>query len=321
MNFKSLRGGNGSGFNVGGAHHSGIAPKSLFGYDVVAPIGVGAASAVYAISEPKSGQLYALKHVVIDSEHDARFIDQLKNEYAVGKTFSHPALRRSVILLDHHTLLRKVTEAALILELFDGEPIAMSKFSRLSSVLKAFGDVAHGLESLHRLGFVHCDLKPGNILFGCHGEGAKIIDFGQTCPIGTVKRRMQGSPDYIAPEQVRCKPVMPRTDVFNLGATIYYVLTSQKMPTAYTVKRDANSFQLDGCIPTPRQLDEGLPVVVSDLVMECVRTDPDKRPEMHELARRLEAVSFTVKCQRQFQQTGHIFDVSNASPARSRPAV
>ena len=60
---------------------------------------------------------------------------------------------------------------------------------------------------------------------------SKIIDLGQSCPIGTTKSRIQGTPDYIAPEQVKRRTLGPRTDVFNLGATMYWALTGKNVPT------------------------------------------------------------------------------------------
>src|SRR5687768_15618679 len=70
-------------------------PKELFGYEVVDRIGEGAASTIYAVSDRRSHQLYALKHVVRKTEKDIRYIDQVENEYNVSKLFRHPALRRS----------------------------------------------------------------------------------------------------------------------------------------------------------------------------------------------------------------------------------
>jgi eukaryotic-like serine/threonine-protein kinase len=118
----------------------------------------------------------------------------------------------------------------------------------------------------------------------------KVIDFGQSCRIGTVKERIQGTPDYIAPEQVTRRPISVQTDVFNLGATLYWALTSKPIPTLYTVnKKGENSFLLDSTIETPMDLNPRIPPAVSNLVMECIATRPSKRPaDMDQFINRLE---------------------------------
>jgi serine/threonine-protein kinase len=267
----------------------GTHPNSLFGYDIVTPIGVGAASTLYAVSKPGDGQLYVLKHVVIDAEHDERFIDQLKTEYEVGRKFKHPVLRRSIQMIDHRTLLtRRLTEAALLLELFDGEPIRMERFESFPSILRALTDVARALDALHGLGYVHCDLKPENILIGNHGEGVKVIDFGQTCVIGTVKRRIQGSAHYMAPEQVKCQPMMPRVDVFNFGATAYRVFTGRNIETEFTRPGFAGHAEHS---PAPIEVEPRVPVALSKLIMQCLQPQPFQRPSMREVADAFAAVA------------------------------
>ena len=120
----------------------------------------------------------------------------------------------------------------------------------------------------------------------------KVIDFGQACRIGTVKERIQGTPDYIAPEQVARRPISVQTDVFNLGATIYWTLTNTNIPTLYTVnKKGDNSFLLDQTIQTPSDLNPIVPQGLSNLVMECVSTRPAKRPaDMDQIIMRLELI-------------------------------
>jgi len=77
---------------------------------------------------------------------------------------------------------------------------------------------------------------------------------------------------------VKCQPVMPQTDVYNFGATLYYTLTGQKMPTLFTLKKGENSFLVDSHLPTPTELNPQVPAALSKFVMECVRTNPSKRP-------------------------------------------
>ncbi len=264
---------------------------SLFGFDIIERIGEGAGSTIYAVSDPATRQIFALKHVVRKSDKDIRFIEQLENECTVGKNLVHPNLRRIVEFKCNRTLLRKMIDAALIMELFDGQPLETALPGDLLSILDCFLATAHGLAFMHHHGFVHCDLKPNNILLGAAGE-VKVIDLGQACPVGTVKNRIQGTPDYISPEQVKCQPVSRATDVFNFGATLYWALTGgKKVPTLFTLKRGENSFLLDNVIPAPHELSPAVPEPLSLFVMECVRTNPAKRPaDIHEVHRRLETL-------------------------------
>ena len=273
----------------------GTLPKRLFGYDVIDFIGEGAASKIYVVSDPATHQIYALKHVVRKEDRDQRFIDQLENEYDVAHQINHPRLRRAIDKKENRTLLWKVTEAALIMEMFDGAPLDVELPGKLTELVDCFVKTAQGLDALHKAGFVHCDLKPNNILRNTFGD-VKVIDLGQACKIGTVKERIQGTPDYISPEQVKLDPVTNRTDVFNLGATMYWALCGKKLPTLFTLKKGDNSFLLDAAIPAPKDLNPLVPENLSNIVMECVRTNPAKRPgDMGELARRLETVLHGLK--------------------------
>ena len=273
---------------------SGTTPKSLFGYDVIDLIGEGAGSLIYAVSDPNSGQIYALKHVVRKNDKDIRFVDQLEAEHEVGRLVRHPGLRRTIDLKINKNLIMKVTEAALIMELFDGRPLEFVKPPTTIGLVDVFIATARALEALHALGYVHCDLKPNNILLNDKFR-VKVIDLGQAAKQGTKKTRIQGTPDFIAPEQVKCDPVTFRTDVFNLGATMYWSLTGKKLPTLYTVSKKENSFLLDAKIDTVAELNPRIPLPLSNLVMECVKTSPVKRPKnMNEVATRLEVIRHAV---------------------------
>ena len=263
-------------------------PKSLFGYDLIEFIGEGAGSLIYAVTDPVTSQLFALKHVTRKTDKDVRFIEQLENEYNVGRNLIHPGLRRVIDFKCNRTILRKITDAALVMELFDGHPLETNLPTDLIAILDCFIATAKALASMHDSGYVHCDLKPNNILLGSAGE-VKVIDLGQACPVGTVKARIQGTPDFISPEQVKCQPVSKATDVFNFGATLYWALTGQKLPTLFTIKKGENSFLVDAQLKAPHDLNPSVSQPLSAFVMECVRTVAAKRPaDMHEVVRRLE---------------------------------
>jgi serine/threonine protein kinase len=270
-------------------------PRKLFGYDVIDPLGEGAGSSIYVVTDPRTHQVYALKHVLRKTDKDARFIEQLQNEFEVSKQLAHKNLRKSVDMKLAKTWLGRVTEAALVMELFDGLPMDVNPPSTLARAVDIFVQAAAGLEALHAANYVHCDLKPNNILVGPDGT-VKVIDFGQACKAGTVKERIQGTPDYIAPEQVKREAVTVRTDVFNFGATMYWALTGRKIPTLFNIKQDDNSFILHDKIDTPSDLNREVPEPLSNLVMECVKTASLRRPEsMGVVLRRLEIIQHAIQ--------------------------
>ena len=276
-------------------------PSELFGYEVIDFVGEGAGSKIYVVSDRETRQLYALKHVIRRTEKDIRFIEQVQNEYEVSRGFDHRGLRRSVDLKLSRSLLLKINEAALIMELIDGQPLDQRVPSKMIQVVDCFIKVADALCAMHAAGYVHCDLKPNNILLNSRGE-VKVIDYGQACPPLTRKKRIQGTPDFISPEQVKLEPVSARTDVFNLGATLYWTLTGRKLPTLFTLKKQENSFLSDEHMASPRSINDAVPETLSNLVMECVKTSPRGRPDMSEVASRLHPVRHALRRQEQFQQ-------------------
>ena len=90
--------------------------------------------------------------------------------------------------------------------------------------------------------------------------------------------------------------VTVETDIYNFGATLYWALTGSKVPTLFTLKRTENSFLLDHKIPSPAELNPLVPEQLSNLVMECVRTNPAKRPHgMRDVGLRLEIIQHVLK--------------------------
>ncbi len=214
---------------------AGSIPRSLYGYDVTDFIGEGAGSMIYSAVDPSNNHPYALKHVAVKTDKDQRFVEQLVNEFEIGTKAAHPLLRRSVDLKLTKTLLRKITDAVLVMELVEGTSCETRPPTEVSKIIDIFHQTAVALAALHQLNFVHCDLKPNNILVKPDGR-IKLIDLGQACPVGSVKKRIQGTPDFISPEQVRCEPVTFQTDIYHLGATFYWLLCKKKLQTLFTIK-------------------------------------------------------------------------------------
>jgi eukaryotic-like serine/threonine-protein kinase len=263
--------------------------QRLLHYDIIERLGEGAGSEIYSVRDPGTGRSFALKHVLRKRDKDVRFIEQMETEYEVSRQFTHPSLRKTFELKISKTLLLKKTEAFLLMELFDGKPLEVRPPNSLLETVDIFLQAAHGLKAMHTLGYVHCDIKPNNILRD--GQGiVKVIDFGQSAKIGIVKERIQGTPDYISPEQVERRPITVQTDIYNFGATVYWALTGKPIPTQYTVSRQGKyGFLLDTLIQSPLDLNPRVPLPLSNLVMECISTNPKRRPtDMDQAIMRLE---------------------------------
>ena len=255
-------------------------PEQLLHFDLLERIGEGARSVIWRAQDRNTGRVVAVKHVVRKEDKDIRFIEQMEAEFNLSKNFNHPNLRKTLDLKINRTLLRRVTEAIMVMEYIEATPLDVRPPPDLASTLDTFVQAASGLKAMHNLGYVHCDIKPNNLLRSNAGD-VKVIDYGQSCPVGTVKERIQGTPDYIAPEQVNRKPVTVQTDVFNLGATLYWALTGKAIPTLYTVQKakSSNSLLSDDLFDSPLQLNPLVPPIVSEMVMQCVATNVRKRPE------------------------------------------
>lgn len=262
----------------------------LQAYEIVDWLGKGAHATISLAVERATRKKFAIKHIVRRTAADDKFLAQAETEFAVAQAIDHPVLRKC------HELIRirkwlKTSELFLVMEYVDGETLEQVCPERVSDIIQLFIRVADALHAMHRAGYAHCDIKPINILLT--GDGApKIIDFGQSCPLGTIKERIQGTPDYIAPEQLTRKPIDHRTDIYNLGATMYWVFTGKAFATkmliapAGTRKIDVDARR--GSDP-PHELNPKIPLALSTLILECCEESPEARPrDMKQVIARLE---------------------------------
>lgn len=271
----------------------------IAGFDVVATLGEGAASKLYRVRD-KHGKEFCLKRVVKNSAAEQRFIDQAVAEYEVAKSIDSPLIRKVHKLIRQRALLR-TSEVLVLMELVEGRTLETVKFKNMVGYCKLFHAAAKALQVMHQAGYVHADIKPNNIMVTQEGM-VKLIDFGQSCKNGTVKERIQGTPDYIAPEQVKRQPITPRTDMFNLGATMYWLLTGERVPTMMPRKKgQGETVQLrteeaEKGLASPIELVPECPPALSNLILECVAKDTMDRPEhMQEVMDRVEIAAGQAK--------------------------
>ncbi|MBK8915936.1 MAG: serine/threonine protein kinase [Phycisphaerales bacterium] len=261
-------------------------------FEFVDRLGKGAHAVIYLAVERSTRTRFAIKHIVRRKAEDDRFLEQAQTEYEVARQFEHPYLRRCFDIVRVRKWLR-TQELFLTMEYAEGETLESQCPVSIEGIVALFAKVAEGLGALHRLGYAHADMKPNNIILTRDG-GLKIIDFGQSCPLGTRKTRVQGTPDYMAPEQVWRREIDQRTDVFNLGATMYWVVTGKAFRTQMqTAPTGSKMIELEARVDNapPHELNPRVPVALSKLISECVETAPDRRPrDMRDVVSRLETI-------------------------------
>lgn len=270
---------------------------NIEGYKILAELGQGAASIIYLVQDPRTKQIWALKHVRKNNAKEQRFLDQAEAEYRVAQTLDHPGVRKIPKLIKVGKFL-SVRELVLLMELVDGVSLDKHPPETFEDAVFVFEQVARAMHHMHERGWVHADMKPNNIVVD-DANIAKIIDLGQSCKTGTIKERIQGTPDYIAPEQVHRREITPATDVYNLGATMYWVLTRQHIPTALA-KSDSLVGSLDDNLmerPKPAsELNRKIHPMLNELIMQCVEVDPAKRPaSMNDIAEKLNLIHGILK--------------------------
>lgn len=245
------------------------------GYQVVEFLGSGARSTIWRVRDRSGSQEFALKRVVKRHVSDYRFLEQAINEYEVGSKLDHPVIRRIYRIRRLKRWLR-LREVHLLMEFCEGKTVQSARPQSLPEVIRIFTQVGEAMAYMNSRGYVHADMKPNNIIVAPDGM-VKIIDLGQSCPIGTVKQRIQGTPDYIAPEQVHRRPLDARTDVFNFAASLYWTLTGKAIPTLLP-KKGGYQLMTDSSIVPPDALNPEVPASVGKLVTDCLKINPAHRP-------------------------------------------
>jgi serine/threonine-protein kinase len=253
-------------------------------YVLVERIGAGGMSEVWRATDELLGRPVAVKALAAPPGTDPSGLPGTtwREARAVAR-LTHPNVTQ---IYDYGELsggLGGEVTAYLVMELVAGESLAM----RLQhgplpypEVVRVVRQVAAALVAAHRLGVVHRDIKPGNVMLTA--DGVKVHDFGIAAVAGrsdTDPGRLAGTPAYAAPERLDPRaPAAPACDIYSLGVLLYEVLTGRP-PEAHSSWADAAAAAASRVeSPAPRPEVPGLPEAVADLCQACLSPDPAQRP-------------------------------------------
>ena len=240
-------------------------------YQVLNQIGAGGMGLVYEAKDLRLGRKVALKILPPELSREPAAVERFHREAETISSLNHPHICTLYDVGEHEGrqfLVFELVEGRALKEMIGAAPLSIPTVLRLSI------GVADALEATHTWGIVHRDVKPGNILVTERGD-AKLTDFGiATLEAGshaaeaatrehvTAPGSLIGTPEYMAPEQLRGEPADARSDLFALGAVMFEMATG---------KSHAASSQ------SPSRLNAKVPPELSRIILKALEKDPALR--------------------------------------------
>ncbi|HEY2091634.1 MAG TPA: serine/threonine-protein kinase, partial [Thermoanaerobaculia bacterium] len=268
-------------------------------YEVVRELGKGAMGIVYLAKDPLIGRLVALKTIRpaahADDDETKEFQQRFIREAQAAGILNHPAIVTvHDIGQDDGTgvsfIAMEYVEGQNLKEVLQqGRPVS---FEQIGDII---AQVAEGLDFAHAKGIVHRDVKPANVIL-LEGMRAKITDFGIAKIASGVSNltttgQFLGTPNYMAPEQIKGAPVDGRSDIFSLGICLYECLTRRK-PFGGDSLTSISYKIVHEPFPPLGEINPQIPPGFEEVVAKCLAKDPAKRYQRaRDLAIALRAVN------------------------------
>ncbi|HEX3581011.1 MAG TPA: protein kinase [Thermoanaerobaculia bacterium] len=268
-------------------------------YEVVRELGKGAMGIVYLAKDPLIGRLVALKTIRpaahADDDETKEFQQRFLREAQAAGILNHPA-----IVTVHDIGQDDGTGVSFIaMEYVEGqnlkEVLQQGRPLNFEQIGDIVAQVAEGLDFAHAKGIVHRDVKPANIIL-LEGMRAKITDFGIAKIASGVSNltttgQFLGTPNYMAPEQIKGAPVDGRSDIFSLGICLYECLTRRK-PFGGDSLTSISYKIVHEPFPPLAEINPQIPAGFEEVVAKCLAKDPAKRYQRaRDLATALRAVN------------------------------
>jgi eukaryotic-like serine/threonine-protein kinase len=256
-----------------GEHHFGD-------YELLEEIARGGMGVVYKARQVSLNRVVAIKMILAGQLASEDEVNQFRSEAQAAASLSH----RNIVGIyevgehqGHHYYSMPFLDGQNLAQLVECRQWRPGDGTEAAQLM---AKIARAVQCAHEAGIVHRDLKPGNILLGPDGE-PRVTDFGLAKRVRgkahlTLTGHLMGTPSFMAPEQARGRSgqCSPATDIYSLGAVLYYLLTGRP-PFVADSALDALLLVLEGEAVLPRRIN---PLVSGPLEHICLRC-LEKRPE------------------------------------------
>jgi hypothetical protein len=255
-----------------------FAPGYLLGgrYRIVAMLGKGGMGEVYRADDLSLEQPVALKFLPEAVAENPDALARFRNEVRIARQVSHPNVCRMYDLGEADGFY------FLSMEYVDGEDLGslLRRIGRLPAdkALEIARKLCAGLAAAHAKGVLHRDLKPANVMLDGRGQ-VLLTDFGLAGLAGQIEGAevRNGTPAYMAPEQLSGLEVTARSDIYSLGMVLYEIFTG-KLPFESNTLAGLMRAQQESQPASPSTLVRELDPMVERVILRCLQPKPALRP-------------------------------------------
>ncbi|MEU5672450.1 serine/threonine-protein kinase [Micromonospora sp. NPDC047753] len=255
-------------------------------YRLLDQIGAGGMSVIWRARDEVLDRVVALKVLAPSLAADARFRGMVREEARAAAQLVHPHLT-SVHDYGETVDPDGSITSFVVMELLSGEELKLRLTEGplpWTEAVQVGAQVADALAAAHRLGIVHRDITPANVMMT--GTGVKVLDFGIATRIGAPDEDEDGetfgTPAYVAPERLDGAPAQPSTDVYSLGVLLHEALTG-RVPYPADTWEQLSAALASGPPPTLADLPD-LPAPVVEICLRSLARNPADRPTARQVA-------------------------------------
>jgi serine/threonine-protein kinase len=246
-------------------------------FQITELISRGGMATIFKAADMNTGETVAIKIPFMQLESDLGFCQRFEREELICQTLNHPGILQI-------TSVENKSRPYMVMEYLEGQTIRQRLSVGQMDLDEAVAigiKVCDALDYMHSQKIIHRDLKPDNIML-CSDGSIRIMDFGIAKVAGLRRLTFSGfsprlgTPDYVAPEQVKGKRGDERTDIYSFGAMLYEMATGSA-PFEGTSAYMIMNARLSGDPKAPRKYNPAISAQLEEIILHSMERDPKAR--------------------------------------------